>query len=96
MEIHELVIETKLLECRLTLYEEKYGVLSEDFYNIKLCFRIALLVLMNMTKPVPILADEKVSMKPGCVNTFLTPNISFAFPKLLTLIQEILTLITQF
>ena len=32
MEIHELVIEIKLLERRLTLYEEKYGVLSEDFY----------------------------------------------------------------
>jgi len=33
MEIHELVIEIKLLERRLTLYEEKYGVLSEDFYT---------------------------------------------------------------
>ena len=33
MEIHELVIEMKLLERRLSLYEEKYGVLSEDFYN---------------------------------------------------------------
>jgi hypothetical protein len=32
MEIHELVIEVKLLERRLTLYEEKYGVLSQDFY----------------------------------------------------------------
>jgi hypothetical protein len=32
MEIHELVLEMKLLERRLTLYEEKYGVLSEDFY----------------------------------------------------------------
>lgn len=32
MEIHELVVELKLLERRLTLYEEKYGVLSEDFY----------------------------------------------------------------
>ncbi len=32
MEIHELVIEMKLLERRLTLYEEKYGVL-EDFYS---------------------------------------------------------------
>jgi hypothetical protein len=32
MGIHELVIEMKLLERRLTLYEEKYGVLSEDFY----------------------------------------------------------------
>ena len=30
---HELVIEMKLLERRLTLYEEKYGVLSEDFYQ---------------------------------------------------------------
>lgn len=32
MKIHELVIEMKLLERRLTLYEEKYGILSEDFY----------------------------------------------------------------
>ena len=33
MKIRELVIEMKLLERRLTLYEEKYGVLSEDFYT---------------------------------------------------------------
>ena len=33
MEIHELVIEMKLLERRLTLFEEKYGVLSEDFHK---------------------------------------------------------------
>lgn len=33
MKIHELVVEMKLLERRLTLYEEKYGVLSEDFYT---------------------------------------------------------------
>ena len=33
MEIYELVLEMKLLERRLTLYEEKYGVLSEDFYR---------------------------------------------------------------
>ncbi len=33
MGIQELVIEMKLLERRLTLYEEKYGVLSEDFYT---------------------------------------------------------------
>ena len=32
MEVYELVIEMKPLERRLTLYEEKYGVLSEDFY----------------------------------------------------------------
>jgi hypothetical protein len=33
MKTYELVIEMKLLERRLTLYEEKYGVLSEDFYK---------------------------------------------------------------
>jgi hypothetical protein len=33
MQTHELVIEMKLLERRLTLYEEKYGVLSDDFYR---------------------------------------------------------------
>ena len=32
MTTYELVIEMKLLERRLSLYEEKYGVLSEDFY----------------------------------------------------------------
>ncbi len=33
MQIYELVIEMKLLERHMTLYEEKYGVLSEDFYR---------------------------------------------------------------
>ena len=33
MELHELVIEMKQLERRLTLYEEKYGILSENFYE---------------------------------------------------------------
>jgi hypothetical protein len=33
MELYELVLELKRLERRLTLYEEKYGVLSEDFYR---------------------------------------------------------------
>lgn len=32
MQTYELVIEMKLLERRMTLYEEKYGVLSADFY----------------------------------------------------------------
>jgi hypothetical protein len=32
MQIHELVVEMKLLERRMTLFEEKYGVLSADFY----------------------------------------------------------------
>ena len=33
MDVHELVIEIKLLERKMTLYEEKYSILSEDFYN---------------------------------------------------------------
>lgn len=33
MKIHELVIEMKMLERRLTLYEEKYGILSQNFYD---------------------------------------------------------------
>ncbi|MFN8483840.1 MAG: hypothetical protein U0768_12445 [Anaerolineae bacterium] len=32
MEIYELVIEMKLIERRLMLYEEKYGILSADFH----------------------------------------------------------------
>ena len=41
MEIHELIVEMKLLERRLTLYEEKYGVLSEDFYAALMSGKLA-------------------------------------------------------
>ena len=41
MEIYELVVEMKLLERRLTLYEEKYGVLSEDFYAALMSDKLA-------------------------------------------------------
>jgi len=41
MEIHELVIEMKLLERRLSLYEEKYGILSADFYEALLTGKLA-------------------------------------------------------
>ncbi len=33
MELYELVLEMKQIERRLTLYEEKYGILSQDFYD---------------------------------------------------------------
>ena len=39
--IYELVIDMKLLERRLTLYEEKYGVLSEDFHTALMTGRLA-------------------------------------------------------
>lgn len=41
MEIHELVVEIKLFERRLTLYEEKYGVLSDDFYAALMSGKLA-------------------------------------------------------
>jgi hypothetical protein len=41
MEIYELVIEMKLLERRLTLYEEKYGILSEDFFAALMAGKLA-------------------------------------------------------
>ena len=41
MEIRELITEMKLLERRLTLYEEKYGVLSEDFYTALMAGELA-------------------------------------------------------
>ena len=41
MEIHELVVEMKLLERRLTLFEEKYGVLSEDFHSALMSGKLA-------------------------------------------------------
>ncbi len=41
MELHELVIEMKMLERRLSLYEEKYGILSEDFYQALMSGKLA-------------------------------------------------------
>jgi hypothetical protein len=41
MKLYELVLELKLLERRLTLYEEKYGVLSEDFYRALMAGELA-------------------------------------------------------
>ena len=41
MQVYELVREMKLLERRLTLYEEKYGVLSEDFYSALMAGKLA-------------------------------------------------------
>jgi hypothetical protein len=41
MELHELVIEMKQLERRLTLYEEKYGVLSADLYAALMAGKLA-------------------------------------------------------
>ena len=40
METHELVIEMKLIERRLTLFEEKYGILSEDFHKALMSGRL--------------------------------------------------------
>lgn len=33
MDTFDLVVDIKIIERRLTLYEEKYGVLSKDFYD---------------------------------------------------------------
>ena len=41
MEIHELIVEMKLLERRMTLYEEKYGVLSKEFYEALMTGKLA-------------------------------------------------------
>jgi hypothetical protein len=41
MDIYELVLEMKVLERRLMLYEEKYGILSEDFYAALMTGKLA-------------------------------------------------------
>jgi hypothetical protein len=41
MRIHELVIEMKLLEGRLSLFEEKFGILSNDFCTALLASKLA-------------------------------------------------------
>jgi len=63
MEIYELVIEMKLLERRLTLYEEKYAS-SARISTRRLC-QASWHVTMSTTRLVPILAGGKGSMKHG-------------------------------
>ncbi len=41
MRLYELVLEMKQLERRLTLYEEKYGILSQDFYEILMAGKLS-------------------------------------------------------
>lgn len=41
MELHGLVLEMKHLELRLALYEEKYGILSQDFYDILMAGKLS-------------------------------------------------------
>lgn len=41
MDLYQLVLELKVLERRLTLYEEKYGVLSEDFHRALMAGELA-------------------------------------------------------
>jgi len=41
MDIQALIIEMKLLEHRLSLYEEKYGILSQDFYEALMAGELA-------------------------------------------------------
>ncbi len=41
MRVHELVIEMKLLERRFSLYEERYGILSADFYDALVSGKLA-------------------------------------------------------
>ena len=41
MQIQELVVEMKLLERRMTLFEEKYGVLNADFHAALLAGQLA-------------------------------------------------------
>jgi len=41
MDIHELIIEMKLLERKMTLYEGKYSILSEDFYNALISYNLS-------------------------------------------------------
>ena len=41
MKVYELVIEMKLLERRFSLYEEKYGILSADFYDALMSGKLA-------------------------------------------------------
>ena len=41
MELHGLVLEMKHLELRLALYEEKYGILSQNFCDILMAGKLS-------------------------------------------------------
>ena len=63
MQTYELVIEMKLLERRLTLYEEKYGILSPDFYGALMSGSWN--STMSMMKRAQILATGKAFLRLG-------------------------------
>src|SRR5688572_25324356 len=63
MTMHEMVVEMKLLERRLTLYEEKYGVLSEDFYRALTAGELARFDEYDETRMIS--AVGRVSTRPG-------------------------------
>lgn len=85
MEIHEAIIEMKLLERRLTLYEEKYGVLSEDFYTSLMSGELARYDAY-LTSTFPHHKDVPPDIKRNLISA---PEISFNRPNLPVLIREI-------
>ena len=95
MTIRELVIEMKLLERRLTLYEEKYGVLSEDFYMALMSGSLAEYDEYDETR-------TDFSRWKGIYETwrrrkqsYTEQYLSFTFPNLPFLLQEIELLINN-
>ncbi len=63
MELHELVLEMEQLERRLALCEEKYGILSQDFYNIlragKLSAAQLVALLLGASSAIHLLALQR-------------------------------------
>ena len=95
MTIRELVIEMKLLERRLTLYEEKYGVLSEDFHMALMSGSLAEYDEYDETR-------TDFSRWKGIYETwrrrkqsYTEQYLSFTFPNLPFLLQEIELLINN-
>jgi hypothetical protein len=83
MEIHELVIEMKLLERRLMLYEEKYGIWYDDFPHPN---DASLAITFPHHKHVP--PNIKRHRVPA-------PTMSFCRPNLPQIIEEIESLISK-
>ena len=63
MDLHGLVLEMKHLELRLALYEKKYGILSQDFYDILIEGNYRATTIL--TRPEWISVGGKVFTKPG-------------------------------
>jgi hypothetical protein len=89
MELHDLVIEIKLLERRMALYEEKYGISSRDFYNDLMAGKLSRFDELNETRTISAAGRDSTRPGRGARSPHSHPGLSFEQPNLPVILQEI-------